>query len=139
MVVPPRVVLTWGDICHGGSPHLRRYVEEMLMRIAILDDYHDTVRRLPCFAPLAGHDVTVWNDHVQDTDRLAARPRDVEALVLIRERTRVRADLLERPPSPRLISQRGVYPPSTSPPARGWALSSPRICTPTRRLTRPPR
>ena len=54
------------------------------MRISILDDYHDTVRTLPCFAKLAGHDVTIWNDHVQDVDALAERLRDTEALVLIR-------------------------------------------------------
>ena len=42
------------------------------MKITILDDYFDTVRTLPCFAKLAGHEVTVWNDHVQDVDALAA-------------------------------------------------------------------
>ncbi len=31
------------------------------MRVSILDDYHDTLRTLPCFQKLAGHDVTVWN------------------------------------------------------------------------------
>ena len=80
------------------------------MRIAILDDYFDTLRTLPCFAKLAGHDVTVWNDHVQDVDALAQRLRDTEVLVLIRERTQIRAPLLERLPSLRLISQRSVYP-----------------------------
>jgi hypothetical protein len=44
------------------------------IRVAILDDYFDTLRTLPCFARLAGHDVTVWADHVQDTNSLAARP-----------------------------------------------------------------
>ena len=38
-----------------------------------------------------GHDVTVWNDHVDDVDVLARRLRDIEALVLIRERTKIRA------------------------------------------------
>jgi D-3-phosphoglycerate dehydrogenase len=80
------------------------------MKIAILDDYFDTVRTLPCFSKLAGHDVTVWNDHVQDTDMLAERLRDVEALVLIRERTKIQAPLLERLARLRLISQRSVYP-----------------------------
>src|SRR6516162_10142679 len=80
------------------------------MKIAILDDYHDTVRTLPCFAKLAGHDVTIWNDHVQDTDALAARLADIEALVLIRERTAIRAPLIVRLPKLRLISQRSVYP-----------------------------
>ena len=80
------------------------------MKIAILDDYHDTVRTLACFKKLDGHDVTVWNDHVQDTDALAERLKDTEALVLIRERTRIRAPLLERLPKLKLISQRSVYP-----------------------------
>ena len=80
------------------------------MKISILDDYHDTVRTLQCFAKLSGHDVTIWNDHVQDVDALAARLRDTEALVLIRERTKIRAPLLERLPKLKLISQRSVYP-----------------------------
>ncbi|MGA2565632.1 MAG: D-2-hydroxyacid dehydrogenase family protein [Pseudolabrys sp.] len=80
------------------------------MKISILDDYFDTVRTLQCFSKLAGHDVTVWNDHVQDVDALAARLRDTEVLVLIRERTKIRAPLLERLPKLRLISQRSVYP-----------------------------
>ena len=80
------------------------------MKISILDDYFDTVRTLECFAGLAGHQVTVWNDHVQDVDALALRLRDTEALVLIRERTQIREPLLERLPKLRLISQRSVYP-----------------------------
>src|SRR5215470_6340406 len=80
------------------------------MKISILDDYHDTLRTLACFQKLKGHDVTVWNDHVQDTDALAGRLKDAEALVLIRERTKIRAPLLERLPRLKLISQRSVYP-----------------------------
>ncbi|HEY3078005.1 MAG TPA: D-2-hydroxyacid dehydrogenase family protein, partial [Burkholderiales bacterium] len=33
------------------------------MNVAILDDYHDTVRTLACFKKLAAHEVKVWNDH----------------------------------------------------------------------------
>ena len=80
------------------------------MKVAILDDYHDTVRTLACFSQLDGHDVTIWNDHVQDVDALAARLADTEALVLIRERTKIRTPLLERLPGLKLISQRSVYP-----------------------------
>jgi D-3-phosphoglycerate dehydrogenase len=80
------------------------------MKISILDDYFDTVRTLACFHKLKGHEVTVWNDHVQDTDALAARLKDAECLVLIRERTAIRAPLLERLPKLTLISQRSVYP-----------------------------
>jgi D-3-phosphoglycerate dehydrogenase len=81
-----------------------------MMKISILDDYHDTLRTLDCFAKLSGHDLEVWNDHVQDVDALAERLRDTEALVLIRERTEIRAPLLRRLPKLRLISQRSVYP-----------------------------
>src|SRR5215471_7988127 len=80
------------------------------MKITILDDYHDTLRTLACFGKLAGHDVTIWNDHVQDVDALAERLRDTEVLVLIRERTAIRAPLIERLPRLKLISQRSVYP-----------------------------
>ena len=80
------------------------------MKISILDDYFDTLRTLDCFAKLQDHDVEVWNDHVDDLDGLAERLRDSEALVLIRERTEIRAPLLRRLPKLRLISQRSVYP-----------------------------
>jgi D-3-phosphoglycerate dehydrogenase len=80
------------------------------VNVTILDDYFDTLRTLPCFAKLAGHRVTVWNDHIQETEALAARLQDTEALVLIRERTRIHADLIARLPKLRLISQRSVYP-----------------------------
>jgi D-3-phosphoglycerate dehydrogenase len=80
------------------------------MNVTILDDYHDTVRTLPSFAKLAAHKVTIWNDHVQDVDALAGRLKDTEALVLIRERTKIRSPLLDRLPRLRLISQRSVWP-----------------------------
>jgi D-3-phosphoglycerate dehydrogenase / 2-oxoglutarate reductase len=80
------------------------------VKVTVLDDYFDTVRTLDCFARLKGHDVTIWNDHVQDTDKLAERLKDTEALVLIRERTQIRTPLLERLPRLKLISQRSVFP-----------------------------
>jgi D-3-phosphoglycerate dehydrogenase len=80
------------------------------MRVSILDDYFDTLRTLDCFSKLADHEVEVWNDHTEDVDELAVRLHDTEALVLIRERTQIRAALLERLPNLRLISQRSVYP-----------------------------
>jgi D-3-phosphoglycerate dehydrogenase len=80
------------------------------MKITVLDDYHDTLRTLASFAKLAGHEVSIWNDHVQNTDVLAERLKDAEALVLIRERTKIRAPLLEQLPRLRLISQRSVWP-----------------------------
>ena len=81
-----------------------------VLKISICDDYFDTLRTLDCFGKLKGHDVTIYNDHVQDVDALAERLKDTEVLVLIRERTQIRAPLLERLPKLKLISQRSVYP-----------------------------
>lgn len=80
------------------------------MKVHILDDWFDTLRGLPCFELLAGHDVTVWTDHEPDPVRLSARLIEAEALVLFRERTSVGPALLDRLPNLRLISQRSVYP-----------------------------
>ena len=80
------------------------------MNVTILDDWFDTLRTLACFRTLDGHAVTVWNDHTDDVDELARRLADTEALILIRERTAIRAPLIARLPKLRLISQRSVYP-----------------------------
>ena len=94
----------WPIPIHGG-----RY-DGGGVKIAILDDYFDTLRTLQCFRKLDAHDVVIWSDHVDDVDLLAERLREAEALVLIRERTKISASLLERLPRLRLISQRSVYP-----------------------------
>jgi len=80
------------------------------MKVTILDDWFDTLRTLHCFGKLRGHEVKIWNDHVDDEDVLAERLKETEALVLIRERTAIRGTLLERLSKLRLISQRSVYP-----------------------------
>jgi D-3-phosphoglycerate dehydrogenase len=80
------------------------------VKIAVLDDWSDTVRTLECFDRLGGHEVVVFNDHIQDVDALAQRLADIEVLVLIRERTEIRAELLQRLPRLRLISQRSAVP-----------------------------
>jgi D-3-phosphoglycerate dehydrogenase len=96
------------------------------MRIAILDDYQDCVRGLACFARLEGHDVVVLHETLTDPDALAARLDGIEALVLIRERTKITAALLDRLPSLRLISQTGRHGPHIDVPAcasRGVAVA----------------
>jgi D-3-phosphoglycerate dehydrogenase len=80
------------------------------MKVHILDDWFDTLRHLPCYQKLAGHEVTIWNDHVQETDVLAERLKDAEVVCLFRERTKIQADLLDRLPNLKLISQRSVFP-----------------------------
>ncbi|NUS43999.1 MAG: D-2-hydroxyacid dehydrogenase family protein [Mycobacteriaceae bacterium] len=80
------------------------------MRIAVLDDWQDTVRTLPCFSLVADHDVDIWTDHTTDVDVLADRLRETEVLALIRERTPIGAELLDRLPKLRMITQVAVFP-----------------------------
>ncbi len=80
------------------------------MNITVLDDYQNMVRNLDAYKLVAGHKVTIWNDHTKDNDVLAERLKDTEALVLIRERTPIRAPLIERLAKLKLVSQRSVYP-----------------------------
>lgn len=80
------------------------------MRVAILDDWFDTLRHLPCFEHLQGMDVTVFTDHEPDEARLVDRLAEFDAVTLFRERTPITARLLENLPKLRLISQRSVYP-----------------------------
>jgi D-3-phosphoglycerate dehydrogenase len=77
------------------------------MRIVIPDDYQDAVRNLDCFKLLAGHQVTIYNDSTTDINELAVRFADADALVLIRERSTISAELLARLPNLKLISQTG--------------------------------
>lgn len=80
------------------------------MRVVILDDFLNTLRGLPSFAKLAGHEVAVMTEHVENTDELAKQLEAAEALVLFRERTKVTETLLSKLPNLKLISQRSVYP-----------------------------
>jgi D-3-phosphoglycerate dehydrogenase len=78
------------------------------MKVIISDDYQDCVRTLDCYAKLAGQfDVEIHHDTLQSVDALTARFADADALLLIRERTPVTADLLARLPKLRFISQTG--------------------------------
>ena len=76
----------------------------------MLDDYVDVVRTLNCYTKLSDHAVTVWNDCVRDVDVLAERLKDTEALVLLRERTRIGKALIERLPRLKMITLNGPYP-----------------------------
>jgi len=80
------------------------------VRIAILDDYFDTLRGLSSFKKIADFEVTVWNDHVDSPTDLVERLDQTDALILFRERTSITGELLDRLPNLKLISMRGQYP-----------------------------
>jgi D-3-phosphoglycerate dehydrogenase / 2-oxoglutarate reductase len=77
------------------------------MNIAILDDYQDAVAKLACASKLEPYKARVYTNTVKGVGQLSLRLRDAEVLVLIRERTHITKQLLERLPKLRMISQTG--------------------------------
>jgi D-3-phosphoglycerate dehydrogenase len=77
------------------------------MNIVILDDYQDAVRKLRCAAKLDDYSAKVYTNTVKGLGQLAVRLRDADAIVLIRERTHISRQLIEKLPRLKLISQTG--------------------------------
>jgi D-3-phosphoglycerate dehydrogenase len=77
------------------------------MNIIILDDYQDAVRKLDCAARLDAFPAKVYTNTVKGVGQLSVRLKDAEAVVLIRERTQITRQLVEKLPKLRLISQTG--------------------------------
>ncbi|MBC5764634.1 D-2-hydroxyacid dehydrogenase family protein [Ramlibacter albus] len=77
------------------------------MNIVILDDYQDAVRKLQCAAKLEAYPAKVYTNTVKGIGQLSVRLRDADVIVLIRERTHVTRQLVEKLPRLKLISQTG--------------------------------
>ena len=75
------------------------------MRVAILEDYQQASPALDCFARLAGHAVEVFSEPLRDEAAIASRIAGFDAIVVIRERTRVTGSLLEKLPGLKLVVQ----------------------------------
>jgi D-3-phosphoglycerate dehydrogenase len=82
-------------------------VQNRGMNIVILDDYQDVVRKLACAKKLQPHVPKVFTNTVKGIGQLSVRLKDAEALVLIRERTHITKQLIEKLPNLKLISQTG--------------------------------
>jgi len=80
------------------------------VNIAVLDDFLGVVPTLDAYRKLDGHRVTVFREPLTDIDALGQRLSGFDALVLSRERTKITAELLDRLPKLRIISQTGVIP-----------------------------
>ena len=77
------------------------------MKIIILDDYQDAVRKLHCATKLEHLNAKVFTNTVKGNGQLSIRLRDAEVLVLIRERTQFHRQLLDKLPKLKLIAQTG--------------------------------
>lgn len=75
------------------------------MKVAILEDYQRASEGLACFSRLTAHDVTVFSEPMRDEATLAAKLAPYEAVVVIRERTRITKALLEKLPQLKLVVQ----------------------------------
>jgi len=64
------------------------------MTVHIPEDWFDTLRGVPCFRRLDGHEVTVRTDAAPGEAPLAARLARADCVVLFRERTRLTPGLL---------------------------------------------
>ncbi|HXG53122.1 MAG TPA: D-2-hydroxyacid dehydrogenase family protein [candidate division Zixibacteria bacterium] len=77
------------------------------MKIVVLDDYQNAFRTLRCYAKLAAHDVTVFNDTEKDPARLAQRLADADAVILTQQRSAFPRAVVERLTRLKLVSQTG--------------------------------
>ncbi len=77
------------------------------MNIVILDDYQDVVRKLNCATKLEAYQAKVYTNTIKGIGQLSVRLKDAEILVLIRERTHITRQLIEKLPNLKLISQTG--------------------------------
>mgnify|MGYP000222786780 CR=1 FL=1 len=77
------------------------------MNIVILDDYQDAVRKLHCASRLDPYSAKVYTNTVKGQGQLAVRLKDADIIVLVRERTQITRQLVEKLPRLKLIAQTG--------------------------------
>ena len=77
------------------------------MNIVILDDYQDAVRKLECASKLEAYTAKVFTNTVKGIGQLSVRLKDAEVIVLVRERTQLTRQLIEKLPRLKLIAQTG--------------------------------
>ena len=77
------------------------------MKIAVIDDYQNAFKTLKCFPKLSGHEVVVYNDPETDTDKIAERLKDADAVILTQQRTAFPRALIEKLTKLKLIGQTG--------------------------------
>ncbi|MBK6591383.1 MAG: D-2-hydroxyacid dehydrogenase family protein [Burkholderiales bacterium] len=77
------------------------------MNIVILDDYQDAVRKLECAAKLEQYQAKVYTNTVKGIGQLSVRLKDADVIILIRERTHLNRQLIDKLPKLKMISQTG--------------------------------
>ncbi|BBZ04529.1 2-hydroxyacid dehydrogenase [Mycolicibacterium chitae] len=78
------------------------------MKVAILDDYQGVALQLADWSPVADRaEITVFTDHLADPDDVVARLAPFDVVFVMRERTPLPREVLERLPRLRMIASNG--------------------------------
>jgi phosphoglycerate dehydrogenase-like enzyme len=78
------------------------------MKIAILDDYQNVALEMADWSSIAGRaDITVFNDHIADPDAVIERLLPFDVICVMRERTPLPREIIERLPQLKLIASTG--------------------------------
>jgi phosphoglycerate dehydrogenase-like enzyme len=79
-------------------------------QVAVLDDYQNVALQMADWTPVAERaDITVFNDHVSDADALVDRLSAFDVVFVMRERTPLPRNVLERLPRLKMIASTGPF------------------------------
>lgn len=80
------------------------------MRVAILDDYQSAALTMADWTRVrASAEITVFNDHLDDTDALLQRLHPFDVVCVMRERTPLDRSIIERLPNLQMIASTGPF------------------------------
>ncbi|OBF17222.1 D-2-hydroxyacid dehydrogenase family protein [Mycobacterium sp. ACS4331] len=78
------------------------------MKVAILDDYQRVALQSADWSPVAERaEIDVFSDHISDADELVRRLEPYDVVMVMRERTPLPADVLQRLPRLKMIASTG--------------------------------
>ena len=80
------------------------------MQVAILDDYQNVAVEMADWSSVADRaDITVFNDHMSDSDDLIKRLAPFDVVFVMRERTPLSRNIIERLPRLKMIASTGPF------------------------------
>jgi phosphoglycerate dehydrogenase-like enzyme len=81
-----------------------------MMQVAILDDYQDVALTMADWSQVAARaTITVFNDHLADPDAVVRRLAPFDVVCVMRERTPLTRDVIERLPQLKMIASTGPF------------------------------
>ena len=77
------------------------------MKIVVIHDYADALRKTRAFPKLQGHEVVIHNDPYLDPARVVEQVKGFDVLLLTQQRVNITRDILKQLPGLKFISQTG--------------------------------